>query len=176
MGTSPRSVSIAAHPDQTPWLDNNGDGLPNGHADGNEAQRRGFTYAGTFPDEQWPPYIMRAEAPAQVIDGEGTIEAEVRDDQGVLSVWAEIYKPSYTPPNPEGAEEMVLEKVPTIQLRDTDGDGVYRGLYESFDEAGEYRIVVHAVDTEGLKARPKALQVVNGDKAGWQLYLPVIIR
>lgn len=171
-----RSVSMAVHPDQTPWLDDNGDGLPNGHADGNEAQQRGFTYAGTFPAEQWPPYIMKAEEPAQIVDGEGTIEVEVRDDQGVLSVWAEIYKPSYTPPNPEEAEEMVLEKLPTIQLRDTDGDGVYRAIYESFDEAGEYRIVVHAVDTEGLTARPKALQVSSGDKAGWQLYLPVIIR
>lgn len=112
-----RSVSTAAHPDQTPWLDDNGDGLPNGHADGNEAQRRGFTYAGTFHNEQWPPYIMRAEAPAQIVHGEGTIKVEVRDDQGVLSVWAKIYKPSYTPPNPEEAEEMVLETVPTIQLQ-----------------------------------------------------------
>jgi len=62
---------------------------------------------------------------------------------------------------------MVLETVPTvptIQLRDTDGDGVYRAIYESFDEAGEYRIVVHAVDTEGLEARPKAVQVVNEEK------------
>jgi hypothetical protein len=53
-----------------------------------------------------------------------------------------------------------------------DGDGVYRATYEGFDEIGAYRIVVHAVDNEGLAARPKAVAV----RTGWPVYLPLIFR
>jgi hypothetical protein len=34
-----------------------------------------------------------------------------------------------------------------------DLDGVYSGVYEGFDELGEYRLVVYAVDGEGLEGK-----------------------
>jgi len=98
------------------------------------------------------------------------LEAEVRDDQGVLSVWAVVYKPSYVLPEP--GEELVLEELPTVMLLDLDHDGVYRATYEGFDEVGEYRIVVYAVDGDGLEGRPREVRV----HAGWPLYLPLVVQ
>ncbi len=160
-----------AHPGQAPWLDDSGDGNPNRADDGQEAARRGFAYAGTFPDEQWPPYVVWAQV-ADVQDGEGLIQAEVRDDTSVNHVWAVIYKPSYTPPDPGETEEMPQENLPKVYLEDTNGDGIYGGVYEGFDEIGEYRLVVYAADNDDLKARPKEARV----RTGWQIYLPLILK
>ncbi len=160
-----------AHPDQTPWLDDDGDGWPNESEDGLEAQKRGFAYAGTFSDEKWPPYIVWAQV-GEVEERKGTIKAEVRDDRGVLSVWAVIYKPSYEPPAPEDTDELVQEDLPTVMLLDTNGDGVYTAVYEGFDEVGEYRIVVYAVDGDGLGARPREIKV----RVGRRVYLPLVLR
>ncbi|MGB0385403.1 MAG: FG-GAP-like repeat-containing protein [Ardenticatenaceae bacterium] len=158
-----------AHYGQTPWLDDNGDSLPNTSDDGNEAGQRGFAFAGTFPASQWPPYIASAQI-AEISNKESTITAEVRDDDGVVSVWAVIYKPSYLPP--KVSEEMVQEILPTVQLQDLDGDGVYSGLYENFDEIGQYRIVIHALDTDEAQSQPQQITI----QTGWALYLPMVIR
>jgi len=160
-----------AHPGQTPWLDDDGDGMPNEAEDGQEAQRRGFAYAGTLVEEEWPPYVVWAQV-RDVEDGEGVIEAEVRDDQGVGFVWAVVYKPSYEAPDPEETEEMPQENLPTVTLLDQNGDDVYTGLYGGFDEVGEYRVVVYAVDNEELQGRPKEMVV----RTGWLVYLPVVLR
>jgi hypothetical protein len=161
-----------AHPDQTPWLDDDGDGVPNESKDGEEAQVRGFAYAGTLDgEENWPPYIAQAEI-GDISDGDGVISAEVRDDRSVLGVTAIIYKPSYIPPD-QDAQEMPAESLPTVALRDTDGNGIYRATYEGFDEVGTYRIVVMAVDGEGIEGRPFAIEMQLG---GYQLYLPAITR
>jgi hypothetical protein len=155
---------------QTPWLDDDGDGKPNRAQDGQEAARRGFAYAGTLAGpEKWPPYVVWAEV-GPVQEGAGVITAEVLDDKNVLSAWAVIYKPSYTPPEP--GPEMVQETLPTVMLFDQDGDDVYTGLYENFDELGGYRVVVYAVDGEGFEGRPREVAV----RTGWLLYLPTVMR
>jgi hypothetical protein len=166
-----RWAAQEAHPSQIPWLDDDGDGSPNEGEDGQEAQRRGFAYRGTFVGgEQWPPYVVWAQV-RDVVGDEGVIEAQVEDDQGVLSVWAVVYKPSYEPPDPGVVEEMPQEDLPTVTLLDLDRDGVYSGVYEGFDEVGEYRVVVYAVDGEGLEGRPKEVEVTTG----WPIYLPLIL-
>lgn len=166
-----QSAAKQAHPDQTPWLDDNGDGAYSSQ-DGQEAQVRGLAYAGTLDgEEKWPAYIARAEI-GEVSDGDGVISADVRDDTGVLGVTAIIYKPSYIAPS-QDAQEMPQEKLPTVTLRDTDGDGIYRATYEGFDEPGTYRIVLYAVDEEGIEARPRAIEMQLG---GYQLYLPLVMR
>ena len=156
-----------AHPDQTPWLDDDGDGVPNEGDDGQEAARRGFAYAGTLRDA-WPPYVVWAEV-KDVQGGQGVVEAEVRDDVGVSRVWAVVYPPSYQPPDPATTEELVQEGLPEVPLLDPDGDGVYRTVYSGFGEAGVYRVVVYAVDGEGLVGRPKGIEV-------HRLYLPLVTR
>ena len=154
-----------AHPDQTPWLDDDGDGIPNEGEDGQEAARRGFAYAGTL-GENWPPYVASAgigesQAATRVIT------AEVRDDGDVSHVWAMIYPPSYRPP--ASGEELVQETVPTVTLSYA-GDGIYSSEYAGFTEAGPYRVVVYAEDAEGLAARPKAVGAQH------RIYLPLIFR
>ncbi len=166
-----RESAQKAHPDQIAWLDDDGDGRPNEPEDGQIAQRRGFAYAGTFPDNNtWPPFIAWARGPARVNDGRGLIEAEVRDDRNVLSVWATVYRPSYVPPPP--GEELVVEILPTVTLLDPNHDGVYTAEYERFDEGGEYRIVIYAVDDQGLQGRPREVKV----RAGERVFLPLLWR
>jgi len=106
----------------------------------------------------------------QVQAGTGVITAEMRDDKSVLSAWAVVYKPSYVPPEP--GPEMVQETLPTVTLLDQNRDDVYTGLYEGFDEVGEYRIVVYAVDGEGFEGRPREVEV----RTGWLVYLPVVLK
>jgi hypothetical protein len=156
---------------QIPWLDDDGDGSPNETEDGQEAAVRGFAYAGTLAGEKWPPYVVRAEV-GPVEGSTAVITAEVKDDENVLSVWAVVYKPSYTPPEP--GPEMVQETLPTVTLLDQDKDEVYTGLYEGFDEIGEYRVVVYAVDNEELEGRPKEVKVSTGQ--GYEVYLPLVLR
>jgi hypothetical protein len=143
-----------AHPDQTPWLDDNGNGIPNEVEDGQEAAQRGFAYAGTFSDPQWPPYI--AQAVAQIT--EGVIKAQVQPQGGraVSSTWALIYRPSYEPP-PPGQDMVRDEDNPNVDkrvLQDPEEDGIYTVSY-GFVEPGTYRVVIYAVDDRGLSARPR---------------------
>ncbi len=166
--------AVTAHPDQISWLDDDGDGWPNTASDGLEASRRGFAYAGTFAaEEKWPPYVVWAHV-RDLQDNEGVIEAEVRDDQRVDFAWAVIYKPSYTPPDPDVTEEMPKEILSTVTLLDPESDGIYSARYEGFDEVGEYRLVIYATDNEDLDARPRAVELVTG--ASWEMYLPVVVR
>jgi len=157
----------SAHYDQTPWLDGDGDGVPNETEDRQEAALRGFAYPGTLGEERWSPYIVQAEVRG-LSGGQGEIWAEVRDDEEVKWVWAVVYPPSYQPP--ESEEELGAEPLPvTLQSR---GGNWYGGLYGEFDESGAYRVVVYAEDDEGLMGRPKQVQVWTG----WRVYLPVIMK
>ena len=158
-----------AHPDQTPWLDDNGNGIPNEPEDGQEAARRGFAYAGTLTDAQWPPYI----AWAGVNQRTGLIEAEVRVQESkiISDVRALVYAPSYEPPEP--GEDMPQEDVPQVELDDPDGDGVYTAMHAGFVEPGVYRVVVYAVDDTGLNARPE--EASSSDKS-MAVFLPIVLK
>ncbi len=151
-----------AHPDQTPWLDDNGNGIPNEVEDGREAAKRGFAYAGTFSDLQWPPYILEA----LVRQADGIIKAQVQAQEGnaVSTTWALVYSPSYEPPPP--GEDMVRDEddpnVDKVALQDPDEDGIYIAFH-GFVEPGTYRVVIYAIDDRGLSARPREAdyEVVN---------------
>jgi hypothetical protein len=159
----------AAHLDQTPWLDDNGNGIPNESSDGQEAAQRGFAYLGTLSGDAWPPLIAQAEGPSSIIQGQGGIRAKVFDDIQVKWVWAVIYAPSYQPPLP--GEEWVREPAPTIMLQ-LQGDNWYAATYTGFVETGAYRVVIYAEDGDGFKAQPQVMTVQNG----WAVRLPLIIR
>jgi len=164
-----RWATLAVRSMQTPWLDANGNGIPNEPADGELAAVRGFAYAGTLSGEQWPPYVVTAIGPSVIIQRQGVIRAEVRDDEQVRRVWAVIYPPSYTPP--QTGEELVSEVLPTIVLA-AQGNGQYAATYTDFAEMGAYRVVVYAEDNGGREARPVAIEV----QTGWAVYLPLVIR
>ena len=155
---------------QEPWLDGDGDGTPNEAEDNAVAAGRGFG-VGAFGDDQWPPYIKSATPPGAIVNRRGVISAEVRDDQAVRRVWAVIYPPSYQPPQNSG--ELTPETLPTLILQ-PQGENRYAAEYAGFDEAGLYRIVIHAEDnnTTGLTARPLAITA----ETNRQLFLPIIKR
>jgi len=169
-----QTVAKTWYPQQKAWLDANGNGTPNEAADFSLAQQRGFAIAGTF-DPPMPPYIATANGPAQIKNGQGELQALVKDDVGAtaLDVWAVIYKPSYI--TPTTSEELVadVENLPTIKLNGPDSNQVYHGLYEGFNETGTYRLVIYAKDEEGLLSRPRELTVTIG---GVKVYLPLIVK
>jgi len=158
-----------AHPHQTPWLDDNGNGIPNEVHEGQEAALRGFAYPGTLSGAQWPPYIVRALSPTTITQGQGTIYAEVRDDEYVKRVWAAVYPPSYRPP--ETGAELVYESPFTLTLS-TQGDNWYTATYTDFTETGEYRLVIFAEDGGDRSARPMPLEV----RVSWKVYLPLVLK
>jgi hypothetical protein len=165
-----KGAAHLAHPDQTSWLDDDGDASPNTAQDGQEAARRGFAFAGTLAEVGWAPYVVEAEIRnLDLAHGEGEIWAQVVDDeQRVHHAWAVVYPPSYRPV--ESSEELVDEPV-AYQLLDRGSD--WRAItYNKFDEVGEYRIVVYAEDDGGLLARPKLVTV----RTGWSVYLPLVFR
>jgi len=155
---------------QEPWLDDNGDGIYDEAIDGQEAQRRGFAYAGTLVDEEWPPFIVQATGPTTIQQGQGVIRANVLDDVSVRRVWAAIYPPSYQPPSPP-REDLVSETLPTIVLLDQ-GNGWYGAAYTGFNEIGVYRVVIYAEDNTLLGAQPVSIEV----QTGWKVFLPVVLK
>jgi hypothetical protein len=165
----------AAKPAQTPWLDDNGNGLHNEADDGAVAAVRGFAYAGTFGegDDEWPPHVVGMGL-GEIVDGRGVITAEVHDNGATPPhVWAEIYPPTYTVPSLAAGEEMVVDKVPTVTLSHQ-GEGLYRVEYDGFSASGEDRVVVYAQDENGLQSRPDA--VGDPPQPQQRIYLPLVMR
>ena len=158
----------SAHPHQTPWLDDNGNGIPNEVQEGQEALR-GFAYPGTLSGAQWPPYIVQALGPTTMTQGQGVIHAEVRDDEHVKRVWAAVYPPSYRPP--ETGAELIYESPFTMTLAPQE-DNWYTAIYTDFTEMGEYRLVIFAEDDGDLPARPMPLEV----RVSWMVYLPLVLK
>jgi hypothetical protein len=153
---------------QDPWLDADGDQIPNELDDAALASERGFGQIGTF-DSVWPPFIVPGQEPVTVADSRGVIEIEVRDNEAVESVWAVIYPPSYRPA--QSGEELVAETLDTLLLQ-PQGEDRYRATYAGFREHGLYRVVIHAEDREKLEASPLVIDVHNGQL----LFLPLVAR
>ncbi len=164
-----RWMAHGAHEAQSPWLDDDGDGVFDEELDGQEAAQRGFNFVGTLSGDNWAPYIVQALGPEGIVISKGTLRAEVRDDIAVGQVWAAIYPPSYVPPVME--ETWAVETVITQTLT-TVTDDWYAGTYTDFDEPGIYRVVIHARDVDGTAARPLMVEV----RVGWRAYMPLVIR
>lgn len=134
---------------QTPWLDDNGNGIPNDPEDGLIASQRGFNFAGSFSSELWEPYIKQVD-PVEPAGGYATVRTRVLDDIGVESVTAIVYPPSYVPPT-EG-DRLEVEPFEPITLT-TSGDGFYTATVPLY-EVGTYTVVFSAIDGQALQARP----------------------
>lgn len=146
---------------QTPWLDDDGDSVPNDPDDGEQAAQISFRVIGSLnsSDNLWQPYIVWSEVrqPAgaakqgAITAASAEIWADVRDDRGVQTVLAAIYPPSYQAPS--NREELVTGPPPiTLQARGADR---YAGTYGAFTEIGEYHIFIYALDQDGLHSPPK---------------------
>jgi hypothetical protein len=163
-----------ANPDQTPWLDANNNGIPNEAEDEQLATQRGFACAAVPSTvEQWPPTISQIQIKL-LNDGNLGLWAEVVDDKPAITVWAEVYPPSYTPV--EESETLVQSGVPALPMITTTAPNIYSSFYpaNSATEAGEYRVVFYARDDDGNLAHPKYARF-NTRKSD-SVYLPVLLR
>ena len=153
---------------QQPWIDTNGNQVPNEATDCEEADLQ-IPTSGWLPGDSWAPYIVTVAGPETIVDQKGVIRAQVRDNQSVARVWAVIYPPSYVAPT--SSQELVPEDLPSIDLP-AQGSEMYSAEYTYFDEPGTYRIAIYAQDASGLKTGPYLLIVQNGK----QLFLPMVKR
>ena len=170
--TSSKWAVETAYIHQTPFLDDNGDGVPNTVNDGVEAQRRGFTFANTFDDFVWPPYIHDVSVLTTTQTGTRTITATVQTNEEqsqVRLVYAKIYPPGYQPPATQ--DLWVVDNAPTVPLTDI-GNHQYSLTYPGFTQPGTYRVVVFAIDTLNNPAQPVSTRLVNGGR----IYLPLAVR
>jgi hypothetical protein len=147
---------------QTPWLDDNGDGLSD-PADGAVAANR---YIASFFGGVLPRITS---ASVSLLNGTGTIRAAVeRGGEPIDTVWAAIYAPSFQEPI-----STTLELgVPLVELqRDPEQEGSFTAFYDRFDEEGSYEVVIHAQDQAGNYARPSLVQT-----GMHVVYLPLVMR
>jgi hypothetical protein len=148
---------------QTPWLDDNGDGISTA-ADGAIAASR---YVASFFGAA-PPQITAATV--QITGGDGVVETTVQDGGAVLDVvWAAIYPPSFQEPT----STTLNLGVPSLRLDPVnDTPGHYRASYPNgFTEPGDYRVIIYAQDKTGMQAPPRLAGTGEA-----KIYLPLVLR
>ena len=145
---------------QTPWLDDNGDGVSNG-SDGSVAQGRFVT---KFFSSNRPVIVQTS---LQRSGANGLLSAQVNAGAEEIDiVWAAVYPPNFVEP-----QDVTLNLgVPTVRLEaDPNAEGSFTFNYvNGFDEEGDYRIVFYAQDRLGIGAVPK----LEGEAP--RLYLPLV--
>ena len=154
---------LATGNNQTPWLNDNADDVPNTPSDGAIASTR---YLAT----NFGVLLPRITATGlNRVGSTGTISATVEPgDQLVKTVWAAVYAPSFQEP----VGTTLDLGVPLVQLwPSADLPNVYAATYNAFTEAGDYRIIIYAADNDGNQAVPKL--VGRGQAA---VYLPMIVK
>ncbi len=153
--------------DQTPWLDDNGDGLFS-NADGTVAQARFVTRF--FSAVR--PTINTAQLERSGTNG--TLTADVlAGAEEVEIVWAAIYPPNFVEP-----EDVTLNlQVPTVRLEpDASAPNRYTFNYvNGFTEAGDYRIIFYAQDRLGIHAQPRLPGGAPAPTAN-TIFLPLVAR
>ena len=157
------AVGLAGH-NQTPWLDDNGDGLSS-PTDGTIAQGRYIASAfGSFRPEIENVWVS-------VVAGSGTLTARVeRGAEDIDLVWAAVYPPSFQEP----AFTTLDLGVPVLLLEvDPDDEELYTASYPNgFTESGQYRVVFYAQDQAGIHAQPE-LETVGEER---KVYLPLVLK
>jgi hypothetical protein len=145
---------------QTPWLDDNGDGVSN-EGDGVVAQGRVLTRF--FSSVR--PQISNVTVERQGANGVLTARV-IEGAEEIGLVWAVVIPPGFVEPS-----DVTLNlNVPTVRLEPTsDESDIYRFTYQNgFLAEGDYRIVFYAQDRLGIHALPR--------REGQQdlLFLPLI--
>ncbi len=146
---------------QTPLLDDNGDGVFSA-GDGDEAAKRHVTRF--FSSVR--PVISSVDV--QKSGANGVLNATVAEgaEQTEL-VWAAVYPPSFAEPT----DVTINLSVPVVRLEPVAGQpGKFSVNYNNgFLESGDYRIIFYAQDRLGLNAAPVS-------PGGIQIFLPQISR
>jgi len=88
------------------------------------------------------PPVIGAVSEEQTLDGETSAKIQIWNITSlnkIKLVWAVI-----TPPDIRYAPEDPVTDLPTTELTDSDGDGIYQGVWKGFYAQGTYRIAVYA--------------------------------
>ena len=147
---------------QTPWLDDNGDGIYNPQ-DGLVASERVLTRF--FSSIRPVISLVQVERTG----ANGTLHATVQEGAEELAlVWAAVYPPDFSEPN----EVTINLNVPIVRLEATpDQPGQYRFDYTNgFPAEGQYRIVFYAQDRLGIHAVPRREGQLE------TIFLPVVLN
>lgn len=142
---------------QSPMLDDNGNGVGNEDDDTLSAQLvtigRGTVSAGDLPAIQKISLLPRD------LDGEETARIyadNVIDADGIRRVWAVITPPDFLPGPPENP----VMHLPDVELKPVDGNG-YQGEYSGFTAKGRYHVAVYAEDRLGNISLPSSTTVLQ---------------
>ncbi len=148
---------------QTPWMDDNGDGVSNA-SDGSIAELRRVTHF--FSSLR--PVIEDTNVDKQGVNG--TLTATVEEGAEALDVvWAAVYPPSFQEPS----DVTINLNVPVVRLEAVpDNPGHFAVDYPNgFSEAGDYRVLFYAQDRLGINAQP-----LQPGGSPHSIYLPMVIR
>jgi alpha-tubulin suppressor-like RCC1 family protein len=161
-----RAAVLATSLDQTPWLDADGDKLPNEAADCEQVRSVGL--ASSFAEQ--PPIIDQVRAPTELTpETPVEVRIRVRDDVGIGDVWVVIYPPSFVEPEVDGTTPEI--DLPRVNLVATGAADEYAATLTGLSEPGSYRLVFYATDNSGGQAQPRAALTIS---QGYRNYLPLI--
>lgn len=163
-----RGAVNTAGVNQTPFLDDNGDGVYNA-SDGTVAQNRYVTRF--FSSVR--PRILATDLQLQNTDGTLTAVVEA-GAEAIDLVWAAVYPPGFQEPS-----EVTLNlNVPVVRLEPlANKPGHYQTVYPNgFPHLaqGDYRVIFYAQDRAGLNAKP--VRQGEAPHSAIQLYLPSVMR
>ncbi|MEM7535520.1 MAG: C13 family peptidase [Chloroflexota bacterium] len=167
------------HGSQEPWIDANGNGLPNELEDMSKASLRSF--ANTSLGSEWPPYIADVQLLVRSRSNVTRFQAEVRhefDNSAIDGVWAVVYPPSYAlPTNESSIDSDGVLNTDTLDMiefntESEDANALFAGTYAGFTEMGVHRVVVYALDNKGLHAQPVTVEIDTTHR----IFLPMVSR
>ena len=143
-----------AYSNQTPVLDDDGNGIGNEPSDGTLAAS---TYIGSgLPQWRDSPSIG-AVSPSQSINGTATATLwadPVTDPDGIERVWAVMMPPDYA----QGSPDNPVMGLPSTDLAPAGGNR-YEVTYSGFSTAGTYEILIYARDRDGSTSAPQQTSV-----------------
>lgn len=154
--------------DQTPFIDDNGNGIGNQKEDGNMARNYtigvGIMLAGDDP-------IIGSVSSPQTLNGETTaiiLANNVTTTGTIDEVFAVI-----TPPNSQSRGPVSpITELPTIKLWNTGSR--YEGTYNAFCTTGTYQIAVYALDDNGNLSLPQETTLTQSVSGEAKFYFPHI--
>ena len=146
-----------AYGNQTPLLDDNGNGIANEDDDGERSKGiaigSGIISAGDLPT------MGNATLEPSTLNGDtsATLRSEnVTDADGIERVWAVISPPDFLVGNPENP----VTDLPTLTLKKIE-NSTWEGQYTDFKATGTYKIALYAEDQHGEISLPIPLTLVQ---------------
>ena len=141
---------------QSPLLDDNGNGIGNENADGDLAKTisigNGVFSAGDIPS-------IGAASPGQTLNGQtsASIYADnVIDSDGIKRVWAVITPPNFDPGDPDSP----VLSLPVLEMTDV-GNNRFEGTYMDFNMTGTYNLAIYAKDSNDTLSLPQKITITQ---------------